>query len=426
MKARLLNALPNAGWYEFESVSRDSEREGTRLAFGKPHRPHLKLQKARRIVALDSDFLMTHPESIAYAGDFAAGRKGAGDQLSRLIVFESNFSVTGSMADSRYPVRNVLVPAIAQQLYLAISQLDVADSVGVKFDSLATALPVNLQAVIQSLAEDLVAHKGECVVVAGSRQSAEVHAVVAALNIMLGSVGKTVAYTESPEPNRSTHNAAIRELAQRMDAGEIDTLVILASNPVETVSDDLNFANLIDKVPASIHLSKYVDETSRLCDWHVPQAHFLESWSDARAFDGTYSIVQPLIAPLYDGRTVSELLALVIGDEATTAHAIAKRTFSANFAHQTGGADIESIWRNALHDGVVTNSAWPHVVPNLRSFEFVSKNEKAAAARNWFRDLPGRRLQPVRRTICQQCLAAGMARSDFQTDMGQRCVAGTR
>ncbi len=384
MKARLLNALPNAIWYEFESISRDSEREGTRLAFGKPLRPHWDLQNARRIVAFDSDFLMTHPDCVKYAGDFAAKRRGDHNQLNRLVAFESNFSVTGSMADNRYPVRNELVPLIIRQLYIAISQLTGVDSQRVRIESPESTLPENLQGILQSLAEDLVAHKGESVVVAGHRQAADVHALCAALNSVLGNVGKTVAYTESPDPDRPTHAEAINDLTQRIRAGEVETLIMLGGNPVDTVSDELDFADVLSKVSTSIHLSPYVDETSRLCDWHIPKSHFLESWSDARAFDGTYSIVQPLIAPLYGGRTATELLALIVGDEIATAHQIAKRTFSANFASQLGIANIESCWRQSLNDGLVANSASAKIVPTLQDFEIVNATSKQQTAKSGF------------------------------------------
>jgi molybdopterin-containing oxidoreductase family iron-sulfur binding subunit len=336
LRARLLTAFPQATWYEYEPVSRDNEREGTRLAFGKPYRPHLHLDQADVIVGFDSDFLMLHLAAVKYAGDFASRRRADDGTMSRLYVLESNLSVTGSMADQRYAMQSSQIRRTLEQVAARIGGADV--------DPQAAAI-----------GDDLLAHKGRCVVIAGLQQPPEVHALAHALNARLGAHGTTVTFTEEPDPGRPTHAAAIRALADRIRAGDVQTLVILGGNPAYNAPADLGFVDLLPRVPTTVHLSPYDNETSRRCTWHVPQAHYLESWDDARAYDGTLSIVQPLIAPLYDGQTASELLALLSDDPLQSGYELVRRTFG----------DREALWRQALEDGVVPDTAWPERTPSV-------------------------------------------------------------
>ena len=359
-KARLLKALPQARWFEYEPLSRDNEREGARLAFGKPYRTHLHLDAADVIVSFDADFLMTHPAAVRYAGDFAARRRADDGTMNRLYVFESNLSVTGSNADHRYPVKSAEIGLVARALQAELGKL----LPGLEAPPNAPGdAPVGRESLV-AVAQDLVAHKGRSAIVVGPRQPAEVHALAHWLNSALESVGRTVTYTEELEPDRPTHVAAIFEFCRRMQSGEAQTVVIVGGNPVYNAPSDLGFAQALAKVKTSVHLSLYDDETSRLCTWHLPRAHYLESWSDARAYDGTVSLVQPLIEPLYDGKTPIELLALILGDELAKGYDLTRRTFREQFA---GNAEFETEWRQALQTGVVAASAWPPVTPAARA-----------------------------------------------------------
>ena len=376
LKARLLTACPEARWYEYEPCSRDHEREAARLAFGRPYRLHLDLAAADVIVSLDGDFLMTHPAAVRYAGDFAARRRADDGEMNRLWVFESNHSVTGSNADHRYPVRSADIGQVLRQIAAEFAKILPAAA-----ELRASVPPPSRQpltaAVAERVARDLAAHLGHAVLSVGPPQPPAVHAEALALNRVLGAVGTTVRFTEETDPERLTHAAAIAALTDRMRRGEIDTLLILGGNPVYDAPADLDFGAALATVPTSLHLSLYDDETSRRCTWLVPRAHYLESWGDARAYDGTLSLVQPLIEPLYGGLTPLELLALTAGDSLVTGYDIVRRTWGESFDF---GTDRQKLWDLALHDGVVTDTAWPWRTPELRPWPpFV----EAAPADGW-------------------------------------------
>lgn len=375
LRRRVGQAFPAAAWHEYEPVSRDTERTGARLAFGRPVRTHLDLRRARVIVSLDSDFLVQHPASLAYARDFIEGRRypdaeGRDREMNRLHVVESRYTITGAKADHRYAVPSSAVPAVAARLaaevlhVLGASGLT-ADEAGGWIDGLLPAFDRYLEHPFQApfvsaLAQDLVEHRGDCVLLAGPQQPPEVHALVHLLNGALGNTGRTVRYTEEPDPDRSTHAESMRELTSAMRGGQVQTLLLLGGNPVYNAPADLDFARLLETVPMSIHLSLYYDETSKACTWHLPRAHFLESWGDARAWDGTVSMVQPLIEPLYEGRTPIEILALLSGDPVRKGHDLVRRAHRSN-----SGGDFERHWRTTLREGVVPDSGFAPVEPPL-------------------------------------------------------------
>jgi Fe-S-cluster-containing dehydrogenase component/anaerobic selenocysteine-containing dehydrogenase len=332
LRGRWQASFPQARWYEYEPLSRDNEREGARLAFGRPYRAHLHLDQADVIVSFDSDFLMTHPAALKYAGDFAARRGGDGGTINRLYVLESNLTVTGGMADHRWAVRSSEMGVVLAQLAARLTDGNAAQ-----------------RATMAAIARDLEAHRGRCVVIVGPQQPPAVHARAHRLNAFLGAPGHTITFTEEPDRDRVPHWAAIARLADEMRRGTVQTLVILGGNPVYNAPADVRFASALQRVPTTIHLSLYDDETSQGCVWHVPRAHYLEAWGDARAWDGTMSIAQPLIDPLYGGRSPIELLALLSGDRLTSGYDIVRRTL---------GSDGPVRWEHALHDGVVADTAW--------------------------------------------------------------------
>ncbi len=361
MRDFLLQTYPQARWVEYEPLSRDNEREGAILAFGRPYRTHLDLEKADVIVCLDADILMTHPASIRHARDFAAGRRADDGGMNRLYAVEATYTVTGSAADHRFAVPIHRIPAMAGQLAAEIYRQGLDGPEGRVPDEIAgLAASIPAPAFVRSIAEDLLRNREKSVIVAGPRLPAEGHALVHLLNDLLGNVGSTVRYTAEPDPGRPSHAEAIRSLAEEMRSGRVGTLLILGGNPAYDAPADLEFAKALEQVPAAIRLGLFEDETSRACAWHLPRAHYLESWGDARAYDGTISIVQPLIAPLYQGRTPIEVLSLVTNDSLSKGYDIVRRTL----ALRLNASDFEAAWSAALNDGVVPDTAFAATLPD--------------------------------------------------------------
>ncbi|MFV1967100.1 MAG: TAT-variant-translocated molybdopterin oxidoreductase, partial [Pirellulaceae bacterium] len=346
MRSRIRHEFPQARWYEYTPLTTDHAREGSRLAFGKPYRVDFALDRASVLLCLDCDLLGSHPAAFRYARQFAKAREPRNHQMSRLYAVESRFSITGSHADHRLPIASRDIASFVAGLEIEIERLSAAGDPG---EHRAEDERAGLG---NALAGDLWSHRGQCVVAVGPSQPPEVHAAAARLNHALGNSGKTVWYREEPEPDRPAHVEAIRSLAAGMNQGQVETLVVLGGNPVYNAPADLAFAEAYGKVPSRIHLSRYIDETSRASTWHLSQSHFLESWGDGRAFDGTYTLQQPLIAPLYGGRSTIELLDTLLGNRAPDGLSLVKTTFAAQFGEQ----DLESKWARAVHDGIVSGS----------------------------------------------------------------------
>ncbi len=347
-RQRWHKAFPQATWYEYEPISRDNEREGLKKAFGKPLRAQLHLNKATVIVSLGADLLGTHPNAVRYARDWAAGRRAESGQaggrtMNRLYVAESTYTVTGSVADQRAPIRNSEVFVLLDQLHRG-------------------PIEPTTSAFVRAVRQDLAAHRGSSLIVAGPEQSPDVHALVALLNFELGNVGTTITYTDDPDADRPSHEAAIQALVAELRAGNVKTLLILGGNPVYDAPADLGFADALTKVGAILHLSLYENETSVRSHWQLPRAHYLEAWGDARAWDGTVSIVQPLIEPLYGGKSDIELLATLLGEPVTNGYEIVRRTFAGLIPPE----GFEATWRRTLHDGLLQGSAFPVAAAKLQ------------------------------------------------------------
>jgi molybdopterin-containing oxidoreductase family iron-sulfur binding subunit len=361
VRGRFLQNHPQAGWFEYEPISRDNEREGTRLVFGKALRVQPKLDAARVVACFDADPLFDHPSSLRLAREFAAARHPESGIGARLYVAESSYSLTGVRADHRVAVPSSRVPVVLacvahhlvaeQNLELPAAAAGYAGEAGKEISD-------SERAFAEMLAADLAKFRGGGVILVGPRQEPAVHALAAVLNQVLGS---TVEYTYDPDPDRPTHIHAIGELAVAMAAGTVKTLLILGGNPAYDAPADLRFSELLADIPLSIHLSLYDNETSQRCIWHLPRAHGLESWGDGRAWDGTRTMRQPLIAPLYDGRSAIEVLALVAGMELTTGYELVRGS--------TGSlgriVDFDAFWRRALHAGVVGFGTPEAVNPRL-------------------------------------------------------------
>ena len=272
---------------------------GLRMAAGSDISVHYNVERAAVIVALDADFFSCGAGHLRYARQFSARRRpeGAG---CRLYTAETMPSTTGAKADHRLPLKPSQIELLARAL---------AADLGVAGVNRGGALPAEAQAWLAAVRSDLTANRGATIVVAGESQPPVVHALAHAMNAALGNAGQTVLYTDSIEPHPVDQLQSIRELAGAMAAGQVDTLLVIGGDPVYNAPADLQFGDQMNKVRMRVHLSAHANETSALSHWQIPEAHFLEAWSDARAFDGTVSIVQPLIAPLYGGRSAHEVLA---------------------------------------------------------------------------------------------------------------------
>ncbi|QNN24433.1 TAT-variant-translocated molybdopterin oxidoreductase [Planctomycetales bacterium ZRK34] len=348
--AALRKQLGEADWYEYEPINRDNALEGARHAFGKSLREQLHLDKAQVIACFDADILGSHPAAIRHARDWAAGRDVEHGDFKRVYMTEGVFSITGANADERVPVPTGMVLEVLKA---------VAAALGIN-QSPSVELSAPARQWVDKLAADLKAHKGASLVTVGPNQPAVAHVLGAMINDALGNLGKTVTYIEEPGGDRPTSTAAISALVRKINAGEVKTLLILGGNPVFNAPMDLKFGDALKKVDTSIHLSHYVDETSKACTWHLPRAHYLEAWGDARAWDGSLSVVQPLIQPLYDDansipKSVIEVLAMLAGDKVADGREIVRRTFGEILPKSS----FERAWQTVLRDGTVVGSATP-------------------------------------------------------------------
>ncbi|NNE44191.1 MAG: 4Fe-4S dicluster domain-containing protein, partial [Gemmatimonadetes bacterium] len=355
LKARIAAAYPAATWHEWEAVSRDADREGTRAAFGRPVRMQRDLTKAEVVVSLEDDFLVGHPDSLKYARDFAAGRRPDHGKMSRLYVIESAFSTTGSQADDRHALPS---GGVAQVAWALAAHLVLDEHVALPA-GLGGMEPLLRQAkahgehhpFVKKIAQDLAAHRGHGIITAGAGQPAAVHALCHALNAALGNVVATVTYTEDPAGDRPASAESLKQLVTALNGGRVQTLVVLGGNPVYDAPADLDFAAAYAKAGERVHLSLHRNETTHASTWHAPRAHYLEAWSDGLTWDGTYTLAQPLIQPLFGGKTPAAFLNfLLAGGDADDAKLV-RDAYAKRF-----GAD-EKKWRQALHDGFARGTA---------------------------------------------------------------------
>jgi molybdopterin-containing oxidoreductase family iron-sulfur binding subunit len=350
MRKRFLQKFPQAKWYEYEPVSFDNERVATKKACGQVLRTLLHLDKAEIIFSLNSDFLGMHPGHTRNAIDWAARRRSADSDktMSRVYVAESRFSITGAVADHRMPMR----PSEAAAMLTAL-----AKALGVEGAPSAGQLSPEQNKFIEAAAKDLKSAGKNAVVTAGLHLSPEIQALALSINQHLGSIGNTIDLLPVVDPDRPTHVEAISALAKELSGGKVTTLLILGGNPAYDAPADLELGKHIGSVTNAIHLAGYYNETSQQCTWHLPRAHYLESWGDARSYDGTISVQQPMIEPLYDGITPSELLGKLIGDKAS-AREMVVRTLEPMLALTSEGAKTkDKAFNVVLHDGLVKNSA---------------------------------------------------------------------
>ncbi|MFY9233144.1 MAG: TAT-variant-translocated molybdopterin oxidoreductase [Fimbriimonadaceae bacterium] len=321
---------PDMQWHQWEPLNRDNVYDGARRALGRPLQTIYDLTNADVILSVDADFVVSQmPGSIRYAREMMDKRRveETHGTMNRVYAVHVTPTLNGAVADHVQPM------SLAQiQDLLA---------------SLAGEPTSDLSSFNSAVREDLYGAGGRCAIVVGEQMPPQIHALAHLANAKLGAVGETVRYMEPPEAKPENQTDSLKALVQAMDSGEVGTLLIIGSNPAYNAPADIGFAGALAKVRNRFHYGMYVDETAALCNWHAPEAHFLESWSDTRAYDGTVSIVQPLIDPLFEGRTPHELLS----------HLMAKPQTAYDTVRETWKSQLDDkAWRKAIHDGYVPDS----------------------------------------------------------------------
>jgi molybdopterin-containing oxidoreductase family iron-sulfur binding subunit len=345
----LLTVFPEAKWHQYEPCGRHAERAGAQMAFGAPFTAMYRFDQARAILSLDADFLSpSFPGHIRYTRDYTGQRRRASLEASavqpRLYVAEATPSLAGGMAEHRFRMRAAQVEdfgfAVARELGLSVQ---------------AQSAPPAAAAV----ARDLKANRGASIVIPGEFQPPQVHALAHAMNHALENFGKTVVFTDRVEATAVDEIASLKQLIADMRSGVVKNLLILGGNPVYDAPADLGFLDALQHVPLRMHYGLYANETAEWCHWHVPEAHELESWGDARAFDGTISLIQPLIAPIYGAKTPVEVLDVLL-DRAGRSPLEALRAY---WSTQKPGNTFDSFWQQSLYDGVMADTALAERTP---------------------------------------------------------------
>jgi len=356
--AAVLKAYPEAKWHEFEPAGPHSAYQAAQMVFGRPVNTYYNFADADVVVSLDSDFLACGSGSTRYARDFATRRRrGNRLDMNRLYAIESTMTATGGKADHRLAVRYAQVETYAHDLSSAIGGQNPASNW------------------LAALARDLMAHRGASLVIPGAHQSPNVHALAHVINSALGNIGKTVIYTDPIEIQPVDQIAWLKQLTTDMKAGGVEFLLILGGNPVYDAPADFEFSAALQKVKVSVHVSLHFNETSHKTTWHLPEPHFFEDWGDTRAFDGTASIIQPLIAPLYNSYSHLKLLDALLQFPGRSSYDIVR----AYWEKQSGDADFEKWWRKSLHDGLIAGSALPRTAPALNSTPRLSASPQSSS-----------------------------------------------
>ncbi|MDQ2834170.1 MAG: 4Fe-4S dicluster domain-containing protein, partial [Acidobacteriota bacterium] len=334
-------AYPQAKLVQWEPVNQDASRAASKAAFGEYTDAQYKLEEADVILSLDADFLggIAHPGFLPLAAGYAERhRYEEGKTMNRLYVVETMPTVTGFKAEHRLGLKPSEIVGFAQALASGTAP---------------TGSNPEQQKFLTALLADLKKSGGRCVVIPGEQAAPAVHAAAYALNASLGAVGKTVVYTETVNPMPSEQVADFKSLVADINAGKVQWLVMLGVNPLYSAPADFHFDDAFPKVPVTVHLGTHLDETGSVSTWHINKAHYLEMWSDARAYDGTISIVQPMIDPMYGGRSAHDMLQALLANPEASAYDVV----SANAKTYIKG-DFATSWRKALHDGWVEGTAF--------------------------------------------------------------------
>ncbi|MGM0588245.1 MAG: TAT-variant-translocated molybdopterin oxidoreductase [Bacteroidota bacterium] len=366
IKEQALRRFGNADWVTYEPFSEDNALEGVRLATGRRARTYYHIDKANVMVALDDDFMnpAENKNNVEYIKQWSKARKvrSTDDGMIRLSVVESNFSLTGSNADNRLRLKSseieTFIYALAAKLSSNVRGLEA-------FRSFSASFSGDTQRInnwIDQVAAELLAHRGESLLTVGRDHSPEAHAAVTAINMALNNDGSTVTYHDLPYKDDQNDREAFADAVSNLNDGQYDTVVLVGTNPVFTAAADLNFSESLSKAETTIHLSEYVDETSSNVNWHVNRASFLESWGDGFSYNGTRSVIQPMIRPLFDGKSDIEFLNVIATGNDATGYNLVQETWKSYYR-----SGFNKRWRKILHDGVDTDGHFRGLNLSLRS-----------------------------------------------------------
>jgi len=352
IKQQVVDQFGNAEWVTFEPFSENNVIEGNQIAFGQRLRTVNHFDRADVVLALDDDFMnpQSGKNSVENSLKLTSKRKveSTDDSMSRIFSVENAFTNTGSYADHRLRLKTSQIApftvALAAKLSESISGLEAFSGVTNEFLN---------HDWVEKLAGELIDAQGNSIITLGADHSAQTHAAVAAMNYALGNSGETVTYHELPyRENRDEHQAFLDAITE-LKAGVYDTVVMVGGNIAYTAPADLDLAQALGNVETTIHLSDYFDETSRLCNWHVNRAHYLEAWGDGLSFSGQRSIIQPQIQPLFDGFSEIEFLNSIITGEDSTGYDLVQETWSDFIT-----SDFNRRWEEILHDGIDEESGF--------------------------------------------------------------------
>ncbi|MBB6051070.1 TAT-variant-translocated molybdopterin oxidoreductase [Armatimonas rosea] len=357
---KFLSKYPSAKWIQWEPLSQSNVRQGTQLVFGKPLSPVYHLEAAKTVLSVDADFLLTLPGAVRYAREFANGRRvrEGSTEMNRLYTIESSYSITGASSDHRLALKPTDIERFVRALYAKVTGAG------------AAPLPAGVdEAFISALADDL---KAGGVVIPGDEQTPGVHAIAHALNAAIGAIGKGVTYHAPIEAKVQDSLVELKQLASDLAEGKVTFLLTLGGNPVYDAPAELKLRELYlsEKCPLRAHLGRYADETAEVSHWFLPESHGLESWGDLKAHDGTIGLQQPLVEPLYETKTASEVLTLLVDQPFGGMELLRQHYASLS----------ENVWRKAVHDGVIANSASPAVAVTAAANLLATLPEPPASA----------------------------------------------
>src|SRR5213595_63248 len=385
LRAELEKMFPRLRWVVYEPLLSEAQSFATELSFGGNLRLVPKLERADVILALDSDFLDCGQGDLASVRAFTSRRRvsSAKDNMNRLYVVENRFTLTGAMADHRLRCPASQIPAFAYALagkILAGTNDPGLGSVIANLQVPAGAATFDDQW-LSGAANDLAAKPGASLVLAGPDQPGAVQLLVYAINAALKNLGQTLVIRQVP---RNPRTIDILQLAVDMNDGRIKRLFILGGDPVYNaqrgLAEDretkfpLDWGDLQKKVPQIVRVGYYEDATSALSNWHVPAAHYLESWGDALTSDGAYLSIQPMILPLFGGLSEIELLNALLGRPKTEGPELVQETFRGT----NPPGDFQSAWSRFLRDGFA-----PHVQPRDQSPSFNANAASGLAQKSW-------------------------------------------
>jgi MoCo/4Fe-4S cofactor protein with predicted Tat translocation signal len=364
LRTELEKAFPKMTWCVYEPALSDAQSYATQASFGENVRLIPRFDRADVVLALDSDFLDCGEGDLAAARAFTARRrvKSAGDSMNRLYVVENRFTITGAMADHRLRLPASQIPTFTYLLAGKIGALTKDSGLVSLLGTLAapSATPEFNEEWLTELANDLVAKSGSSIVLVGQQQPVVTQLLAYAINSTLKNIGRTIVVREFP---RNKNNKSILQLADRMSHGQIKQLFIFGGDPVynapRAVAQDpekkfsVDWSELQKKVPEVVRLGYHEDQTSEISQWHVPLAHYLESWGDALAADGSYLSIQPMILPLFGGLSEIEFMNALLGRPKVDGLELIQETFRAT----KPPGEFQTAWSKFLHDGFAAHVA---------------------------------------------------------------------